>query len=107
MSLSIRLEPAAKRELFEAMKWYESREDGLGTEFLESARDAMERAAERPAMFPTLRGHDNVRRRVLRRFPYMPARGFNVGTAVTAVTAFGSSASRSRLAHGAISGRST
>ena len=53
------------------MEWYEGREEGLGTEFLEAARDALERAAERPAMFPTLRGHDGVRRVLLRRFPYM------------------------------------
>ena len=53
------------------MEWYEGREDGLGADFLDAARDAMDRAAARPEMFPELRGFGGVRRTVLRRFPYM------------------------------------
>ena len=70
-SLSIRFEAAAKRELFEAMEWYEARDDGLGNRFLGAARVAVERAATKPLIFAELKEHEGVRRVIFDGFPYM------------------------------------
>lgn len=68
MSLRVVFRRAAKDELEEAAAWYEDRRRGLGDEFLNEIGEAVERAANHPERHPLVFG--DVRRTVLRRFPY-------------------------------------
>lgn len=60
--------PAAVEDLTEAAQFYDSRVPGLGTEFLEEVDQAVSRIANSPARYAIVRG--NIRRCMLRRFPY-------------------------------------
>lgn len=64
----LKLRPIAKREIQDAYDWYEDRRFGLGEEFLDTVHRALDRVAQAPLQFPKIRGE--VRRAVLRRFPY-------------------------------------
>ena len=68
MSLRVVFRRAAKEELEEAAAWYEDRRRGLGEEFLNEIGEAIERAATYPERHPVVFG--DVRRTVLRRFPF-------------------------------------
>jgi plasmid stabilization system protein ParE len=68
MSLRVVFRRAAKAELEGACAWYEGQRTGLGDEFLDEAGDTIERAATYPDRHPVAFG--DVRRAVLRRFPY-------------------------------------
>jgi plasmid stabilization system protein ParE len=65
---SIRIRPLAGRELREAIDWYESKQDGLGSEFM----SAVDRCLDRIALFPSAYSliYRDIRRATLRRFPY-------------------------------------
>ncbi|MBI3678327.1 MAG: type II toxin-antitoxin system RelE/ParE family toxin [Proteobacteria bacterium] len=66
--MQIRFRPEAETELLDAVDWYEARARGLGAEFLR-ALDAVLSAIDRyPESYPIV--FDNLRRAVLRRFPY-------------------------------------
>jgi plasmid stabilization system protein ParE len=58
----------ARRELDDAISWYEERREGLGQDFSYAVEKEIERIIDAPAQFPRVRGE--VRRAVLRRFPY-------------------------------------
>lgn len=51
-----------------AFEWYENERSGLGLEFLDELRAAYNRIADGPVKYQELRG--DVRRALLRRFPY-------------------------------------
>lgn len=68
MSLRVVFRRAAKDDLEEAAAWYEDRRRGLGDEFLNEIGEAIEQAASHPERHPLAFG--DVRRTVLRRFPY-------------------------------------
>jgi plasmid stabilization system protein ParE len=68
MSLRILFRPIADKELDDAMAWYESKKAGLGAELKEAVDHALKRIAENPGRFRRVRGE--VRRALLRRFPY-------------------------------------
>jgi plasmid stabilization system protein ParE len=68
MSLRVVFRRAAWDELEEAVIWYEDRRRGLGDEFLKEIEEAIERSAGRPERNPVV--FCDVRRAVLRRFPY-------------------------------------
>jgi plasmid stabilization system protein ParE len=68
MSLRVVFRRAAKDELEEAAAWYEDRRRGLGDEFLNEIGEAIERAVTHPERHPLVLG--DVRRTVLRRFPF-------------------------------------
>lgn len=59
--------PAARAELIEAQDWYEN-EAHLGRLFRASVEAAVERMSSNPLQFPVI--YKNVRRALLRRFPY-------------------------------------
>jgi plasmid stabilization system protein ParE len=61
MKRQIILRPEAEAELAEAFRWYEERMSGLGREFLSVARQ--------PEQYAII--HHNVRRALVRKFPYM------------------------------------
>ena len=68
MTLRVVFRRAAKDEFEGAATWYEDRRRGLGEEFLNELGEAIERAASHPERHPLVFG--DVRRTVLRRFPY-------------------------------------
>ena len=76
MRLRVRFHPDALAELEADAVWYESRERGLGSEFWDAVERVAIGAAEDPdrwPLFPDVRPSLKVRRRVLRRFPYVLA----------------------------------
>ena len=60
--------PHASDELIEAQDWYEHEAPGLGPRFRAAVDAVIERMIDNPRLFPTI--HKNVRRALLRRFPY-------------------------------------
>jgi toxin ParE1/3/4 len=60
----------AEIELNEAAEFYEREHPGLGVAFLSEIERAVEHVIEHPEGFP--RVAETVRRRLLRRFPYVP-----------------------------------
>lgn len=59
---------AARQEFLDAQDWYEKESLGLGRRFLAEVDSAVERLAANPLQFPIV--HRNIRRALLRRFPY-------------------------------------
>jgi plasmid stabilization system protein ParE len=59
---------AARAELIDAQDWYESEATGLGRRFRAAIEALVERMSVNPMQFPV--GFKNVRRALLRRFPY-------------------------------------
>ena len=66
--MQIRFAEIANTELVEVCEWYEQRQTGLGLSFKNAVRDAANRIARAPFMFPV--ELDDVRRYVMNRFPY-------------------------------------
>lgn len=68
MALPIVFRRIARREMDEAISWYEVQRAGLGVELAVEVDTFLQRIAETPEQFPQIRGE--IRRAVLRRFPY-------------------------------------
>jgi plasmid stabilization system protein ParE len=68
MSLQVVFRRIAKRELVDAISWYEGRRKGLGQEFSASVAHQLQKIAISPIQFARVRGA--VRRAVMQRFPY-------------------------------------
>ncbi|HEX5874132.1 MAG TPA: type II toxin-antitoxin system RelE/ParE family toxin [Pyrinomonadaceae bacterium] len=68
MSSLIVFRRIAKRELDDAMSWYEGRREGLGREFSDAVEKQLARIAANPDQFAPIKGP--VRRAILHRFPY-------------------------------------
>lgn len=68
--LPSRFHPAAEAEFFAAVDWYAARDAGVATDFTVLVRDAVQLIAELPQAWPTWPGREDVRVRVLRRFPF-------------------------------------
>jgi len=62
------LRPRAEADLAEAYAWYEERRAGLGQSLLLSVEAALASIQENPLLFPVV--HRNVRRALIRRFPF-------------------------------------
>jgi plasmid stabilization system protein ParE len=68
MSHPVVFRPIARRELDDAIAWYESERPGAGIEFATELATLLTRIATKPKQFREVRA--GVRRAVLRRFPY-------------------------------------
>jgi plasmid stabilization system protein ParE len=68
MSPPVIFRPIAALELDEAMGWYERQKAGLGLEFKEAVDQMLARVTATPERFQPV--HGEVRRALLRRFPY-------------------------------------
>jgi len=68
VSLPVVTRPAAAAEIETAYRWYEKEREGLGSEFLDAFDHVVKVIAESPERFPVVR--KDIRRAVLRRFPY-------------------------------------
>jgi len=64
----VRFHPEADAEMVDAAAWYEAQQDSLGTRFLTSVQDAVNRIALRTELYPVVEG--NVRRCLIKTFPY-------------------------------------
>jgi toxin ParE1/3/4 len=65
---SLVVRPAAEADLQEAYNWYEQRQKGLGTEFLDCVQEAFEKITQKPDLGFLV--HKTMRRARVRRFPY-------------------------------------
>lgn len=65
---SIIVRPEAEAEITEAFRWYEDKNEGLGSEFLRALDAALSSARRNPTVYALV--HNQVRRVLLRRFPY-------------------------------------
>ena len=64
----VRFTQTARAELIEAQDWYEDEAAGLGRRFREAIDALTERMSTNPRKFPVV--YKNLRRDLLRRFPY-------------------------------------
>jgi plasmid stabilization system protein ParE len=62
------IRPEAEFDLAEAYGWYETHVPGLGSQFLLSIDAALSSIQRTPELYPVI--HKNVRRSLIRRFPY-------------------------------------
>lgn len=60
--------PEVQGELTTAYRWYESKRVGLGRDFMERVDEQVNRLTQNPKLYPVV--YRDVRRAVLRRFPY-------------------------------------
>jgi plasmid stabilization system protein ParE len=60
--------PAARLEMIDAQDWYESEAQGLGRSFRAAVDSVVQRISVNPYHFPVV--YKDVRRALLRRFPY-------------------------------------
>lgn len=60
--------PGAEHEMLETARFYESKKPGLGRDFLDEVERTITSAEKRPYL--GARHSDNIRRRILRRFPF-------------------------------------
>ena len=66
--MQIRFAETANDELIDGCDWYEQQQTGLGLQFKAAVRDAAQRIARTPLLFPV--ELEDVRRYVMNRFPY-------------------------------------
>lgn len=68
MSPELIIRPEAEAEMREAFDWYEERVPGLGSDFLLNLDAAFRSILRAPQHYPVV--HRNIRRALIRRFPY-------------------------------------
>lgn len=68
MSLEAYLRPEAREDLRDAATWYEGRDDGLGSNFIDEFLACIARIEEYPESYQRVDAH--IRRALLHRFPY-------------------------------------
>ncbi len=68
MSLEVRFRKEAERDLLDAVFWYEEQRRGLGSDFLAEIQTSLAALAENPMRHPVI--HKNIRRALVRRFPF-------------------------------------
>ena len=74
--MKLRVLQQAEREARDAAEWYEDRVEGLGPAFLDEYESGLERIEKDPTRFgrlETITGPREIRRLLLRRFPYLIA----------------------------------
>lgn len=70
MTFRVRTHSDASTELAEAVRWYESRRTGLGSDLLDEVAGTIERVAQNPEIGSSLSADQNTRRLFVTRFPY-------------------------------------
>jgi plasmid stabilization system protein ParE len=68
VAAKVLLAPTAQCELDEAMRWYDSREPGLGIDLACEVDRCLERISQNPTLYALVR--KNYRRAPVNRFPY-------------------------------------
>jgi toxin ParE1/3/4 len=70
MNRRLIVRPEAEADIIDGAGWYDSREPGLGLEFISEIGSAILRALKSPESFTRVRRNPPVRRVLIRRFPY-------------------------------------
>lgn len=78
--------PRARAELIDAQDWYENECPGLGRRFLAAVDAVVEPMSANPRQFPVI--YKNVRRALLRRFPYSLMFVIELDDAITVIACF-------------------
>ena len=68
MSHRLRIRPEAEADLAEAYQWYKDKAGAVCDEFVNEVDRTFSLIGENPAMYPVV--YKNVRRALVRRFPY-------------------------------------
>lgn len=68
MSRTLVIRPEAEDDLAEAKRWYDRRQDGLGTELVERVEDALDTIRKIP--LAAAAAFEDTRRVLVRKFPY-------------------------------------
>lgn len=68
MNYQVLLRPDAELDIQDAFEWYEQRQKGLGSEFVRMVDSCLSQIQKNPMAYPTI--HREIRRVLLRRFPY-------------------------------------
>jgi toxin ParE1/3/4 len=68
MKLNMLIRPEAERDIEDAFSWYEEKRAGLGSDFLLCVEEGFAKILRGPEIYPVV--HKNVRRILIRRFPY-------------------------------------
>ena len=68
MTYKVIVRPEAAREIQEAFDWYEGCSEGLGLQFLRVADACLSSVQRNPTAYQVV--HEQVRRALLRKFPY-------------------------------------
>jgi plasmid stabilization system protein ParE len=69
LSYEIQVRRAAELDIAEAQVWYESQQKGLGRKFRAEVSRVIERLSDTPLIYQKV--HRDVRRAIVRRFPYL------------------------------------
>lgn len=69
MSYEVQVRRAAELDIAEAQIWYETQQTGLGGAFRAEVSGVIDRLAATPLIYQIV--HRNVRRAIVRRFPYL------------------------------------
>jgi plasmid stabilization system protein ParE len=64
----ISVQPEAEIEITEAFRWYEDKNEGLGSEFMRALEASLSSIQRNPTSYAIV--HKEMRRVLLRRFPY-------------------------------------
>jgi toxin ParE1/3/4 len=70
MSWRVVIRPEVERDVAEAASWYESKQAGLGAEFVEEVIQVWDALAENPLLNARRHPRKNIRWRYPERFPY-------------------------------------
>jgi toxin ParE1/3/4 len=68
MNLTLIFRSEAVAETQEAFAWYEAQRRGMGVEFRDELQETLDKIQANPNQYPVV--HRNVRRALVRRFPY-------------------------------------
>jgi len=69
LNFTLQVRRAAELEIAEAQLWYEAQQAGLGAEFRSEVSRVIEQLAGLPFVYQVV--HRDVRRAIVRRFPYL------------------------------------
>jgi plasmid stabilization system protein ParE len=75
------IRPEAEADIKDAFEWYESKQTGLGNNFIEETEMLFQRIEEYPNLFPKVYG--KLQRALLHRFPYSVF--FRIGGSIATV----------------------
>jgi len=87
MSWRVEFAPAVEQDVAEAADWYESRQPGLGAQFVEEIIRVWDALAENPLLYCRRHPVKNIRWRYPERFPYRVIYEVNEATQTVKVAA--------------------
>ena len=69
MNYNLIIQPEAEYDIQDAFEWYESKHPGLGSEFVRAVDACLSGIGRNPLVYQVI--HKQVRRGLIRRFPYI------------------------------------